>query len=184
MLRLNAFQTSGFWQRELDVTTSAKLVAANSLRVGCDRASSTSADAKSTVFVRRPVAGSKMSPLRPEVPATGAPPIQWETRPSVVEPAMIDRASPRKEAPRPGMLGWRDLDQVAHRGHVPANRVQPFDDDQAIALAFDFDWSNRNLFFEQYAQNESFFHGTPLAATGMPSPEELAVLTPLKADLP
>jgi len=33
--------------------------------------------------------------------------------PSVIEPAMIDRASPRKEAPRPGMLGWRDLDRVA-----------------------------------------------------------------------
>ncbi len=33
--------------------------------------------------------------------------------PSCVEPAMIDRVSPRKEAPRPGMLGWRDLDQTA-----------------------------------------------------------------------
>jgi len=55
---------------------------------------------------------------------------------------------------------------------------------QALALAFDFEWSNKNLFFDQYQQNESFFQNTPLAAHGLPSPEELAVLAPLKADLP
>jgi microcin C transport system substrate-binding protein len=55
---------------------------------------------------------------------------------------------------------------------------------QALALAFDFDWSNKNLFYGQYAASESFFQNTTLAASGMPSPEELAVLTPLKADLP
>ena len=55
---------------------------------------------------------------------------------------------------------------------------------QALALAFDFPWSNKNLFYDQYAQNESFFQNTPLAAKGLPTPEELAVLAPLKADLP
>jgi len=55
---------------------------------------------------------------------------------------------------------------------------------QALALAFDFPWSNKNLFYDQYAQNESFFQNTPLAAKGLPTPEELAVLEPLKADLP
>ena len=33
--------------------------------------------------------------------------------PSVLEPAVSDRAFPRKEPPRPGAIGWRDLDQVA-----------------------------------------------------------------------
>jgi len=55
---------------------------------------------------------------------------------------------------------------------------------RALALAFDFDWSNKNLFFNQYQQSESFFQNTPLAAHGLPSAEELAILTPLKADLP
>ena len=32
--------------------------------------------------------------------------------PSVFEPAMTDRAFPRKEAPRPSALGWRDFDLV------------------------------------------------------------------------
>ncbi len=32
--------------------------------------------------------------------------------PSVIEPAMTDRAFPRKEAPRPAAVGWRDFDTV------------------------------------------------------------------------
>ena len=32
--------------------------------------------------------------------------------PSVIEPAMTDRAYPRKEAPRAAALGWRDFDTV------------------------------------------------------------------------
>ncbi len=32
--------------------------------------------------------------------------------PSVFEPAMMDRAFPRKEAPRASAVGWRDFDQV------------------------------------------------------------------------
>jgi glutathione S-transferase len=32
--------------------------------------------------------------------------------PSVIEPAMTDRAFPRKESPRPGAIGWRDFDTV------------------------------------------------------------------------
>ena len=32
--------------------------------------------------------------------------------PSVIEPAMTDRAYPRKEAPRAASLGWRDFDTV------------------------------------------------------------------------
>ena len=55
---------------------------------------------------------------------------------------------------------------------------------QAMALAFDFDWSNKNLFYSQYVQNESFFENSPLKATGLPGAEELAVLEPFKADIP
>ncbi len=55
---------------------------------------------------------------------------------------------------------------------------------QAIALAFDFEWSNKNLFYSQYVQNESFFENSPLKATGMPTKDELTVLEPLKSDLP
>ena len=50
---------------------------------------------------------------------------------------------------------------------------------RAIAYAFDFEWSNRNLFYGQYARTKSFFSNSDLAATELPSKEELALLEPL-----
>ncbi len=55
---------------------------------------------------------------------------------------------------------------------------------QALAYAFDFEWSNRNLFFGQYTRTRSYFDNSELAARGLPSPEELAVLEPSRKELP
>ena len=55
---------------------------------------------------------------------------------------------------------------------------------QALAYAFDFEWSNRNLFYGQYTRTRSYFDNSELAARGLPSPEELAVLEPLHKELP
>lgn len=55
---------------------------------------------------------------------------------------------------------------------------------QALAYAFDFEWSNRNLFFGQYTRTRSYFDNSELAAQGLPAPEELALLEPLRQDLP
>ena len=55
---------------------------------------------------------------------------------------------------------------------------------QALAYAFDFEWSNRNLFHGQYTRTRSFFDNSELAARGLPSPEELALLEPLRKQLP
>ncbi|MDQ5908252.1 MAG: microcin transport system substrate-binding protein [Pseudomonadota bacterium] len=55
---------------------------------------------------------------------------------------------------------------------------------QALAYAFDFEWSNRNLFYGQYQRTRSYFDNSELAARGLPSPEELALLEPLRKDLP
>ncbi len=55
---------------------------------------------------------------------------------------------------------------------------------QALAYAFDFEWSNRNLFFGQYTRTRSYFDNSELAAQGLPSPEELTVLAPLRQQLP
>jgi microcin C transport system substrate-binding protein len=54
---------------------------------------------------------------------------------------------------------------------------------KALALAFDFEWSNANLFFGQYKRTGSFFELSPLKAEGKPSPEELALLEPLRGKL-
>lgn len=55
---------------------------------------------------------------------------------------------------------------------------------QALAYALDFEWSNRNLFHDQYTRTRSYFDNSELAARDLPSPEELAVLEPLRAQLP
>jgi microcin C transport system substrate-binding protein len=55
---------------------------------------------------------------------------------------------------------------------------------QAIGLAFDFEWTNQTLFYGQYKRTASFFANSDLAATGLPSPQELKVLEPLRAQVP
>ncbi|MBF0159317.1 MAG: ABC transporter substrate-binding protein [Magnetococcales bacterium] len=47
---------------------------------------------------------------------------------------------------------------------------------QAITLAFDFEWSNQNLFYGQYTRSSSYFSNSEMAATAAPSPEELTLL--------
>lgn len=55
---------------------------------------------------------------------------------------------------------------------------------QALAHAFDFEWSNKALFYSQYTRNESYFSNSELASHGLPSPEELKILEPLKGRIP
>ncbi|MFT3989172.1 extracellular solute-binding protein [Aestuariivirga sp.] len=54
---------------------------------------------------------------------------------------------------------------------------------QAFNLAFDFEWENANLFYNSYTRTASFFEESDLKAEGLPSPEELKLLEPMKAEL-
>jgi microcin C transport system substrate-binding protein len=55
---------------------------------------------------------------------------------------------------------------------------------RALAYALDFEWSNRALFYGQYTRSRSYFDNSELAATGLPSPEELAILEPFRGRVP
>ena len=55
---------------------------------------------------------------------------------------------------------------------------------EAIGLAFDFNWSNRNLFYGQYSRTTSFFSNSELAASGLPGPAEKALLEPFRGKIP
>lgn len=55
---------------------------------------------------------------------------------------------------------------------------------QALAYAFDFDWTNRNLFYNAYRRTESYFENSFLKAPPLPSADETALLTPLMKHLP
>ncbi len=54
---------------------------------------------------------------------------------------------------------------------------------RAFNLAFDFKWTNANLFHGLYDRTESFFELSPLKAVGLPPPEELALLEPMRSEL-
>jgi microcin C transport system substrate-binding protein len=73
------------------------------------------------------------------------------------------------------------------RAIVLNNRRPPFDDRrvrEAVNLAFDFEWMNANLFRGAFARTESYFPNSELAHSGPPSPAELALLEPFRAELP
>ncbi len=55
---------------------------------------------------------------------------------------------------------------------------------QALAYAFDFEWTNKTLFHGAYKRTDSFFVNSELAATGLPGPLELAVLQPFRDQIP
>lgn len=55
---------------------------------------------------------------------------------------------------------------------------------EALGLAFDFEWSNQALFYNQYSRTRSFFENSELASRGLPSPEELAILEPFRGRIP
>ncbi len=55
---------------------------------------------------------------------------------------------------------------------------------KALDLAFDFEWTNKNLFYGLYTRTESFFENSDMKAEGKPGPDELALLEPFRAQLP
>lgn len=55
---------------------------------------------------------------------------------------------------------------------------------EALGLAFDFEWSNKNLFFNQYSRTKSFFDNSEFASVGIPLGAELAILEPYRSKLP
>jgi microcin C transport system substrate-binding protein len=55
---------------------------------------------------------------------------------------------------------------------------------EAIGMMFNFEWSNRTLFYDLYSRTDSFWENSPLEAAGMPSDAELALLEPLREHFP
>jgi microcin C transport system substrate-binding protein len=55
---------------------------------------------------------------------------------------------------------------------------------KALNYAFDFEWTNHNLFHGAYIRSNSYFSNSELGAAGLPSDAELALLKPHKELLP
>jgi microcin C transport system substrate-binding protein len=54
----------------------------------------------------------------------------------------------------------------------------------ALALAFDFEWENANLFYGAYTRTESYFSNSDLASSGLPTGDELTLLNEYRDQLP
>ena len=55
---------------------------------------------------------------------------------------------------------------------------------QALGLAVDYEWMNRQMFYNSYQRVRGLFGNTSCAATGMPSAEELALMEPWRGKIP
>lgn len=89
--------------------------------------------------------------------------------------------------------GLVKLEQINHRlptgmqGFAMNTRRPVFKDRlvrEALALAFDFEWANKNLFYGAYLRDTSYFGNSELASSGLPAGAELALLEPYRDKLP
>ena len=55
---------------------------------------------------------------------------------------------------------------------------------EALGYAFDFEWSNKNLFYGAYQRTRSYFDNSELAASGVPSGEEQKILDRFRGQIP
>lgn len=55
---------------------------------------------------------------------------------------------------------------------------------EALTKAFDFEWINKNLFFNSYKRSSSYFNNSDLASSDLPEGKELKILDPLRNALP
>lgn len=55
---------------------------------------------------------------------------------------------------------------------------------RAFNLAFDFEWTNKNLFYDQYKRVDSYFGNSELQATGLPTGRELEILKEVENQIP
>lgn len=65
------------------------------------------------------------------------------------------------------------------RPHLQDVRVR-----EALALLFDFEWANRQLFNGAYTRTRSYFDNSELASSGLPDEKELKLLEPLRGQIP
>ena len=82
---------------------------------------------------------------------------------------------------------WRSKNAGDFQGFLINTRREKFKDArvrQALGLAFDFEWLNRQLMYNSYTRVRGFFNASEFEAKGMPGADELKLLLPMKKDLP
>jgi microcin C transport system substrate-binding protein len=94
-------------------------------------------------------------------------------------PAVKDGRVVKEEIPHSRPAGMQGFAFNLRRPLFQDPRVR-----EALGLAFDFEWSNRTLFYDQYTRTRSYFDNSELAAKGLPSEGEKKLLEPLRGKVP
>ncbi|MEW7854536.1 extracellular solute-binding protein [Pseudomonas chlororaphis] len=87
----------------------------------------------------------------------------------------LQKAHLAKEAPQPAQGFVFNLQKPMFQDR----RVR-----QALAMLWDFEWSNRQMMRDLYIRQQSFFSNSALAARALPDAEELKILEPLRGQVP
>ena len=101
----------------------------------------------------------------------------WATRYDV--PAVKEGRIKREEIPDETPSGTQGWFLNTRRPQFRDARIR-----EAVALAFDFEWANKNLMYDAYRRTASYFENSTLKAVGKPGPEELALLEPFRGKVP
>ncbi|MFY8040233.1 MAG: extracellular solute-binding protein [Bosea sp. (in: a-proteobacteria)] len=101
---------------------------------------------------------------------------QWAT--GYDFPAIRDGRVKREELPRTGTTASQGWYFNTRREMFRDKRIR-----EALNLCFDFEWTNKNIMFGFRARTASFFERSDKRANGLPSPAELALLEPHRAQL-
>lgn len=94
--------------------------------------------------------------------------------------------SPALRAGRFVQEAFANRNPVGMQGFVFNTRRAIFQDRrvrEAISLLFDFEWTNKQLFYGAYKRTHSFFENSEMASRGLPSQAELQLLEPLRSKI-
>ena len=101
----------------------------------------------------------------------------WATAYDV--PAVRDGRIRKEQIPNEIPTGMQGFVYNTRRALFRDARVR-----EALAAAFDFEWSNAHLFYGAYTRTRSYFSNSELASRGLPSQAELSVLAPFRGRVP
>ena len=99
---------------------------------------------------------------------------KYDDKPAVIE-GLIKRETIRDNRPS-GVQAWFFN---MRRGKFQDRRVR-----EALDLAFDYTWMNKNLFYGLYKRTSSMYENSELAAHAPPSAAEIALLEPFRGQVP
>ena len=94
-------------------------------------------------------------------------------------PAVKDGRVIKREIPDHTPQGMQAFIFNTRRDKFSDQRVR-----EAINMAFDYEWTNKAIFYGAYVRNKSFFENTEFEQTGLPQGKELELLKPFEKDLP